>query len=129
MESIILELLIPVLVTLITALIGVFGAKLTAVISKKKGLETVAAATQEAINMAVITAGELQQTMVEGFKAAHADKKLSKEEIRTIGNQLLLKTQAKMSQPAKNVLAAANVDLNALIIGAAEDAILSIKQS
>lgn len=126
MEAIILNLLIPVLATALVALIGVFGQKLTAAISKKTGLETVAIATDEVIKQAMLTVGELQQTTVEGLKAAHEDGKLTKDEVKQLGDQLLKQTHAKLADPAKDVLAAANVDINALIKGAAEDAIATI---
>lgn len=126
MEAIILNLLIPVLSTALVAIIGVLGAKLTSAISKKHGLETVALATDEVIKQAMLTVGELQQTTVEGLKAAHSDGKLTKEEIAKLSQQLLTQTHAKLADPAKDVLAAANVDINALIKGAAEDAIATI---
>lgn len=126
MEAIILNLLIPVLATVLVSLLGVFGAKITSAISKKHGLETVALATDEVIKQAMLTVGELQQTTVEGLKAAHDDGKLTKDEIKQLGDKLLAQTHAKLADPAKDVLAAANVDINALIKGAAEDAIATI---
>ena len=71
-----------------------------------------------------MTVRELQQTLVEGLKAAHEDGKLTKDEIAMLGKKLLEETVKKMSAPAADLLAAAAVDLNALIRGAGESWII-----
>jgi hypothetical protein len=102
------------------ALIGVFGAWLTAKLGKSTQLDTVNRAQQELIKLAQITVGELKQTVVDGMKAAHKDGKLTKEEITQLGQLLYEKTTAKLSASAMGVLAAAQVDISALITGTAE---------
>jgi len=63
------------------AVIGVFRAWLTAKLGKATQLDTVNRAQQELIKLAQITVGELKQTVVDGMKAAHADGKLTQDEI------------------------------------------------
>ena len=109
------------------ALIGVFGAWLTAKLGKATQLDTVNRAQQELIKLAQITVGELKQTVVDGMKAAHTDGKLTKEEIAQLGQLLFEKTTAKLSASALNVLAAAQVDISALITGTAEHLIGQMK--
>ena len=77
--------------------------------------------------MAIITVGELQQTIVDDLKANAADGKLTKEEIAMLGEKLVEKTLEKMSQPVYNLLNAAGTDIIALIKGAGEDWINSLK--
>ena len=72
--------------------------------------------------------GELKQTVVDGMKAAHADGKLTQGEISELGSLLYEKTTAKLSDSALNVLTAAQVDISALITGAAEQLIASMKK-
>jgi hypothetical protein len=109
------------------ALIGVFGAWLTAKLGKATQLDTVNRAQQELIKLAQITVGELKQTLVDGMKAVHTDGKLKKEEIAQLGQLLYEKTTAKLSASAMDVLTAAQVDISALITGTAEQMIASMK--
>jgi len=127
MADILIESGVKIAATFLLTLIGVFGAWLTAKLAEKTKLANINASQQEAIDMAMRTVGELQQTVVEGLKAAHEDGKLTKDEIDELGALLLEKTLAKMSQPAVNILAAAAVDIDALIKGAGEDWIRAIK--
>ena len=110
------------------ALIGVFGAWLTAKLGKATQLDTVNRAQQELIKLAQITVGELKQTVVDGMKAAHTDGKLTKEEIVQLGHLLYEKTTAKLSASAMDVLTAAQVDISALITGTAEHLIGRMKE-
>ncbi|MDP3448250.1 MAG: hypothetical protein Q8S22_09360, partial [Eubacteriales bacterium] len=109
------------------ALIGVFGAWLTAKLGKATQLDTVNHAQQELIKLAQITVGELKQTVVDGMKAGHTDGKLTKEEIAQLGQLLFEKTTAKLSASAMDVLIAAQVDISALITGTAEHLIAGMK--
>ena len=110
------------------ALIGVFGAWLTAKLGKATQLDNVNHAQQELIKLAQITVGELKQTVVDGMKAAHKDAKLTKEEVAQLGQLLYEKTTAKLSASAMDVLTAAQVDISALITGTAEQLIGKMKE-
>ena len=79
-------------------------------------------------NFPNVTVRELQQTLVEGLKAAHEDGKLTKDEIAMLGKKLLEETVKKMSAPAADLLAAAAVDVTALIQGAGESWIAQLKK-
>ena len=129
MSNIILQNVTQVVATLLITLIGVLGAWLTAKLAKKEELKNITAATNELVSAAQITVLELQQTVVDGWKELHADGKLTKDEIDWLGNALLDKTKEKMSAPAMNLLTAAGVDVNAIIIGAGESMIRSIKEA
>ena len=109
------------------ALIGVFGAWLTAKLGKATQLDTVNRAQQELIKLAQITVVELKQTVVDGMKAAHKDGKLTKEEVAQLAHQLFEKTTAKLSASAMDVLTAVQVDISALITGTAEHLIGQMK--
>ena len=101
-------------------LIGVFGAWLTAKLGKRVELTNINKAKDELIETAQQTVMELQQTIVDGMKAASSDGKLSEDEIKTLGIMLIEKTKEKMSGAAIDLLVAASVDVNALIRGAGE---------
>ena len=102
----------------VAILIGAFGAWVLKKIGKREGLKGISTATDEVIKMAIITVGELQQTIVDDLKANAADGKLTKEEIAMLGEKLVEKTLEKMSQPVYNLLNAAGTDIIALIKGA-----------
>lgn len=75
------------------------------------------------------TVGELQQTVVDGIKAAASDGKLTQEEVSALNAKLLELVKSKMAKPAIDLLSAAQIDVNALIIGMAESAIKKMKSS
>ena len=125
--DILIENAVEIAAAFFIALIGVFGAWLTAKLGKATQLDTVNHAQQELIKLAQITVGELKQTVVDGMKAAHKDGKLTKEEIAQLGQLLYEKTTAKLSASAMDVLTAAQVDVSALITGVAEQLIAGMK--
>ena len=126
--DILIENAVNIIAAFFIALIGVFGAWLTAKLGKATQLDTVNRAQQELIKLAQITVGELKQTVVDGMKAASKDGKLSKEEIAQLGQMLFEKTTAKLSASALDVLTAAQVDISALITGTAEHLIGQMKE-
>ena len=125
--NILIENAVNITAAFFIALIGVFGAWLTAKLGKATQLDTVNRAQQELIKLAQITVGELKQTFVDGMKAANKDGKLTKDEIAQLGNLLYEKTTAKLSASAMDVLTAAQVDISALITGTAEHLIGQMK--
>lgn len=128
MSDTIVSTLVEVAATLLITLIGVLGTWLTAKIAKKQHLAGIAAATEQVIQAAQITVGELQQTIVEKFKAAGGGK-LNEEQIAQLGELLKTKTIEKLSNPAMSLLEAAAVDLEALISGAGENWLNKIKSA
>ena len=126
--NILIENAVNITAAFFIALIGVFGAWLTAKLGKATQLDTVNRAQQELIKLAQITVGELKQTVVDGMKAAHTDGKLTKEEIAKLSQLLYEKTTAKLSASAMDVLTAAQVDISALITGTAEHLIGQMKE-
>lgn len=127
MTNVIIENLVNIAATLLIMLIGVLGTWLTAQISRSKRLSNIKTAVEGVINMAQLTAQELQQVVVEEMKHANADNKLTKEEIEELGILLLNKTSEKLSVPTYELLNAAGVDINAIIRGAGEAWIQNIK--
>ena len=125
--NILIENAVNITAAFFIALIGVFGAWLTAKLGKATQLDTVNRAQQELIKLAQITVGELKQTVVDDMKAASKDGKLTKDEIVQLGQLLFEKTTAKLSASAMDVLTAAQVDISALITGTAEHLIGQMK--
>ena len=126
--EILIENAVNIAAAFFVALIGVFGAWLTAKLGKATQLDTVNKAQQELIKLAQITVGELKQTVVDGMKAASKDGKLTTDEIAKLGQLLYEKTTAKLSTSAMDVLTAAQVDISAPITGTAEHLIGQMKE-
>ena len=84
-------------------------------------------ATDEAKDAAISTVLELQQTVVDGLKAAAVDGKLTKEEIAKLKNDLISMSMAKLSDTSVKILTAAGVDISAIIAGAAETMVGQMK--
>ena len=128
MTDVVFEVVINVIEAALLMAITIFGAWLTALIGKKTALTNINIAKDEVIGAAQLTVEELQQTMVDGLKAAHEDGKLTNDEIAELGEKLLEGTLAKMSAPTAQLLQAAGVDLVNLIQGAGEAWLLEIKK-
>lgn len=127
MNEIIMETVMQIMGTLLITLIGVLGTWLTAKIGKRQELSNIADATNEAVKAAQLTVLELQQTVVDGWKAANEDGKLTNEEVEMLGVMLIDKTVEKMSDSAINLLVSAGVDITAIIKGAGEAMIKQLK--
>ena len=128
MSEVIMEVAAQVAGALLVAVISVAGAWLSAKIGRRQELASIAAATEEAAEAAKRVVLELQQTAVEGMKAARADGKLSRAEVEQLGKLLLEKSLAQLSLPAKHMLEAAGKDVCAIIRSAGEAAVLAMKQ-
>jgi regulatory protein YycI of two-component signal transduction system YycFG len=120
---------LQVATTLLITLIGVLGTYLTLQLGKNANLNNINAAQKELIRAAKITVGELQQTVVSGYKAANEDGKLTTKEIVDLRMKLIDKTEEKLSAPAIALLEAASVDVEGLILGVGESWIERIKQT
>lgn len=127
MNAVVIETIVSVLANLAVTLIGVLGAWLLAQIGKTQELKNINTAVEELTGAAEQTVLELQQTVVDGLKEASADGKLTKDEIERLGKLLLKGTLAKMSDSGIKVLKAANVDINAIVTGAGEALIATMK--
>lgn len=128
MNEVIIETAVQILAVLLITLIGVLGTWVTSKIAKRNELASINTATNEVIGAAQLTVLELQQTVVEGLKAASADGKLTQDEIAKLGTLLVDMTMKKMSNSAKNLLTSAGVDITAIIKGAGEAMIQNMKQ-
>ncbi len=115
--------------TLLITLLGVFGTWLSIKLGKSANLVNINAAQKEVIRAARITVGELQQTLVDEMKAAHADGKLTSEEISMLGSELVDRTVQKLSMPTYELLIASAVDIEEMITGAGESWIAKMKQN
>lgn len=127
MMDVIIENIVRIVAALLMMLISVGGAYLTSLIAKHEKLKAISEATQQVIDAAIQTTGELQQTVVGDLKAASADGKLSEEEINTLYHDVVVLTLDKLSVPTINLLNAVGADIEAIIHGATEDWINAMK--
>lgn len=128
MVEVIIENIVKILAAALIALIGILGSSITARLNERYRLNNINAAQRELIAMAQQTVGELQQTVVDGLKACRIDGKLTAEDIKSLGVELVKKTMEKMSAPTISLLNSAGVDITALIHGAAEEYIAEMKK-
>ena len=125
--DVIIENVVKIVAALLMMLISVGGAYLTSLIAKHEKLKAISEATQQVIDAAIQTTGELQQTVVGDLKQASVDGKLSKEEIDTLYHDVVVLTLDKLSAPTINLLNAVGADIEAIIHGATEDWINTMK--
>lgn len=129
MQNAIIEIVSQIIIELAIALVSVASAWLLAKLSKRKELQNVTIALGELSDATVTTVGELQQTLVDGMKAAAADGKLTKAEIAQLGDLLIQNTVKKLSAPSIKTLEGAGVDIAANIHGVAESLIHRINEN
>lgn len=128
MSNALISLVVEIVFAVVSMLLGVLGTWLTIRLEKSAKLENIKTAVESTVDMAKITVGELQQTVVEKMKAAHADNKLTRDEIEALGIMLYDKTVEKMSTPTYQFINSVGVDLTALIKGAGEAWIWKLKK-
>ena len=128
MTDVIIENIVRIVAALLMMLISVGGAYLTSLIARNEKLKSIGMATQQIVDAALQTAGELQQTMVNDLKEASADGKLSKEDIATLGRDVVELTLLKLTQPTKDLINGAGGDVEAIIHGATEAWLEEIKR-
>lgn len=117
-----------VIATLLVALLTVFGTMLLDKLGKNKKLENLKDATAQVITMTQQTVLELQQTLVENWKKNSENGKLTEEQIAELRKETLEKVTAKLSAATIKLLEASKSDLNAIIVGATEEYVYSLKK-
>lgn len=127
MTDVIIENIVRIVAALLMMLISVGGAYLTSLIARHEKLKSIGTATQQVIDAAIQTTGELQQTVVNDLKAASADGKLSEADIQMLYHDVIDLTLDKLSIPTVNLLNSVGADIEAIIHGATEDWINTIK--
>lgn len=128
MREVFIEVGTQVVFDLLMLVVGVLFAYLSKLIAKSKRLAHIAIAMNELERVVTNVVGDLQQTVVEGLKAASENGKLSKTDIQYLGEELIKKTAAQISAPAAETLQAAGVDIEAMIHSIAEAWISEIKR-
>lgn len=121
MESVIIETITQVLTALLLMLINVGGAWLIARIGKYMQFRQTADGISQLRDAAAVTAGELQQTVVENLKAMAKDHKLTETQIQQLREDVYIKSVEKMSPAVMSLLEAAGIDTVAIIQGVTED--------
>lgn len=127
MVETIIEVVANVFFEFILALFMALLAWLSAKIAENKKLTNINEAKKEVDDAVFQTVTALQQTVVEGLKAAAQDGKLTEDEITDLGYSVLEAVMRKLSAPSINLLRAAGVDLEAYIRDAAEKWVVTLK--
>lgn len=128
MREVVIEVAVQVIGAILMGVIGVAFAYLTKLVGKSRQLEHIASAMEELERVVKNVVGDLQQTIVEGLKAASADGKLSDEEIYDLGKMLIMKVSEQLSDPASTTIKAAGIDMTEAIHSIAEAYIAKIKR-
>ncbi len=124
--SVAIEQGITVLARAFEAVLAVAATWVLSKIGKKKELQNTNIALKILFDITRQTVGELQQLFVNAWKAAGGGK-LDDEQIRFLKQELFDLVEKKLDKPTKDLIIAAGADLDALITGAAEDWINTLK--
>ena len=109
-----------VVALVVISAIGILGTYILNKIRQNKNLENIGIATEQVITATQATVRRLQQTLVEAYKEAAPDGKLTPEQIAELKTKVQLITLEQLSQPTLNLLIAAKIDIEAMIANAAE---------
>lgn len=127
MQEILVESVLQIVTQAVLILLSLFGTWAAMKLAKTQKFQALSAAVTEATAMAQQTVSALQQTLVDGWKAAAPDGKLTDEQIALLNQKLLEITKSKMSDAAIKLILGANKDLNAIIQDAGEAWLRKIK--
>lgn len=127
MQEILVESVLQIVTQAVLILLSLFGTGAAMRLAKTQKFQALSAAVTEATAMAQQTVSALQQTLVDGWKAAAPDGKLTDEQIALLNQKLLEITKSKMSDAAIKLILGANKDLNAIIQDAGEAWLRKIK--
>ena len=127
MQEILVESVLQIVTQAVLILLSLAGTWAAARLAKTQKFQSLSAAVTEATAMAQQTVSALQQTLVDGWKAAAPDGKLTDEQIALLNQKLLEITKSKMSDAAIKLILGANKDLNAIIQDAGEAWLRKIK--
>lgn len=128
MREVLIEIGTKLAFEILLAVLAIGFASLSKLLAKSQRMNHVALAMGEMEAVVVAVVGELQQTTVDGLKAASDDGKLSKSDIEWLGRLLIDKAAKGMSESAVNTLNAAGVDIESMIHSIAEAYIAQIKR-
>ena len=127
MQEILVESVLQIVTQAVLIMLSLFGTWAAMRLAKTQKFQALSAAVTEATAMAQQTVSALQQTLVDGWKAAAPDGKLTDEQIALLNQKLLEITKSKMSDAAIKLILGANKDLNAIIQDAGEAWLRKIK--
>jgi hypothetical protein len=127
MQEILVESVLQIVTQAVLILLSLAGTWAATRLAKTQKFQSLSAAVTEATAMAQQTVSALQQTLVDGWKAAAPDGKLTDEQIALLNQKLLEITKSKMSDAAIKLILGANKDLNAIIQDAGEAWLRKIK--
>lgn len=128
MREVLIDVGTQVLFDLLMLVIAVAFAYLSQLTAKTRKLDHISAAMGELEKVVKTVVGELQQTVVDQMKAASEDGKLSKAEIKSLGELLIDKAIEQLSNPASETIRAAGIDMEDAIHSIAEAYIAKIKR-
>ena len=123
----VIQYVAEIVALVIISAIGILGAFVLKKINKNKNLENIADATGLVISAAQETVRRLQQTLVDGYKEAAPDGKLTPDQILELKQKTLEITMGTLGQPILDLLLAAKIDVSGLITNAAEAYINEMK--
>ncbi len=111
--------------------VGLVGllALLFAWIKKNTKSDTVKSAIDLLEQAAKDTVGELQQTLVDGWKEANADGKLTDDEVYRLKKESLSLVKKRIGPAAQEVISTAGIDLEDRIMAGIQAAITEMKNT
>lgn len=126
--QVIVQYVAEILGLVIVTLIGILGAALLKKLNQNSKLSNLAKATAQVIAASQDTVRRLQQTYVDGWKENAIDGKLTPEQIVELKQKTIEITLEQLGQPVLDLLAAAKIDVEAMITNAAESYINQMKE-
>lgn len=126
--QVIIQYVAEILGLLIITAISILGAALLKKLNQSSKLGNISEATKQVIEATCETVRRLQQTLVDGWKETSPEGKLTPEQIVELKQKVVTITLEQLGQPVLDLLAAAKIDIEAMITNAAESYINQLKR-
>lgn len=126
--QVIIQYVAEILGLLIITAIGILGAALLKKLNQSSKLGNISEATKQVIEATCETVRRLQQTLVDEWKSSSPDGKLTPQQVVELKQKVVTITLEQLGQPVLDLLAAAKIDIEAMITNAAESYINQLKR-
>lgn len=126
--QVIIQYVAEILGLLIVTAIGILGTALLKKLNQSSKLDNISVATNQVIEATCETVRRLQQTLVDEWKEVSPNGKLTPEQVVELKQKVITITLEQLGQPILDLLAAAKIDVEAMITNAAESYINQLKR-
>ena len=123
----VIDALAPIVIDIVVSVVGILFALLLGKLRKVAALQHLTGALANLQDAVITTVYANQQALVDGWKSAAADGKLTPEEIATLNARTIDRVKTAIGPNIVEIITAAGIDIDTLILDSADAVIHDIK--